>query len=122
MMQQTLKTPETIVYRKVRDEIVLIHLDNGQIYYFTPGAKDFLDFFKQPRRLASYVEHVGMDQSAQSSVEEIKNFANFLVENQILKTDETPVELRLAETKAYSPLQFLRKDERMLDEIAFLCP
>ncbi len=116
-------TPESTVYRRVSDELVVIQLDTGYFYYFNPETEEFLDFFRKPRPLGDYCKAVQLQDPDSNEGEYLKNFCSFLLENKILRKvdpqEHSPIPLS---KMSYRKPQFVRKGEKTLDEITFLCP
>lgn len=122
MAKKFLLTPESIVFREVRNELVVIQLDTGQILYFSKGTQDLLNFFKQPKKLEAYLAATETAETP-SEVAHLKNLTQFLVDNRLLEETAVGNSFDPAAPKlSYSRPEFLRLDEKTLDQIAFLCP
>lgn len=125
-MQSTNSSPFTfvklsndVVFRKVRDEIILIHLISGKIYYFTLSALPLFETLKsiQP------IEELNMRELLPSEKYSGPELITFLMNEKILEKvelNEASQEQPLNEH--FSSVHFLRLDEKLLDEVAFLCP
>jgi len=124
MKKSCLQVSETTIYRDISDELLVIQLETGLFYYFNPKTKTYLDFFKQPRPFSNLLLGLHLDEDAEEC-EYLKGFCDFLLKNQILVTVEIEAELteeeEIAELKYNKPI-FLRKGEKTLDEVTFLCP
>lgn len=116
------QTPDSTVYRLVDDELVLIQLDTGYIYYFNAGAKSLLDFFRAPKRLTSFWDVSGLDDERADDRKYLAEFCDFLIQNKILKTATVAVETSDDTKVTYAKPVFLRKAEKTLDEVSFLSP
>lgn len=108
-MDRSLVTSDDVVYRTVQNETLVVQLESGEIYYFSPKTREFLDVLKRPVTLSTHPEK-----------ETLHAFCQVLLEKQILKeTDDPGVPL----TATFGEeLAFLRKDEKTIDDIVFLCP
>ncbi|MBI4406001.1 MAG: hypothetical protein HY537_17710 [Deltaproteobacteria bacterium] len=121
MNEQTFIAPESTIYRQVSDELVVIQLDTGFFFYFSPETSAFLDFFRQARTLADFLESIGLNESQASEKEYIHVFIEFLTSHQIIIRTDFPSHGPLTHFSYCRPV-FYRKGERVLDEVAFLCP
>lgn len=101
-------TSDDVVYRNVQGETVVVHLESGEIYHFSENTRDFLDRFKNPTSLDD------------NSPAKIREFCQLLLEKQILRESQNPVG-RIPEGFD-DDLSFLRKDDKTIDDIVFLCP
>ena len=101
-------TSDSVIFRHVQNETVLVHLDSGEIYYFTPETLEFLNHMKTPRKI--------------QDSDSLNVFCKVLLQNKILQeTTEEGVEFGELPLEP-GKLAFLRKDEKTIDDIAFLCP
>ena len=100
---------------------MVIQLETGKFYYFTSDTKDFLDFFKSPRSLDSYLTTTEAETNSSDNSQYLNDFCGFLLKNKILQQSD---ELSEALPESYGHVQpkFLREGEKTLDEITFLCP
>ncbi len=121
MTASFLCTSDSVVFRKVADELIVIHLNTGQMCHFTSGTEEMLEFFKQPKRLESYLKAAEVE-SQDSEVEHIRNLAHFLVDQQILEARPVGEEVNPEFRVSYSRPGFVRFDDKTLDQIAFLYP
>lgn len=113
-------TPDSVVYRQVLGQLVVIQLNTGKMFYFSEGTESLLKFFKEPMRLDAFFGATDIA-SNQAEIDHLKGLVAFMVENQLLEATS----LGNAETPAkfdYSRPEFIRLDDKTLDEIAFLCP
>ncbi len=108
MAELCYQVPESTIYRKVSEELVLIQLDTGKFYYFNPETEAFLDFFKAPRSLST-------------EDPDLHTFVEFLLQNKILKKTK-PLDSTDSDGFPEGKPALLREGEKNLDEITFLCP
>lgn len=116
------QTPDSTVYRLVDDELVLIQLDTGHIFYFNACAKTLLDFFRAPKKLASFMDVTGLDDTRKEDRDYLSEFCDFLIQHKILKKTTVAVEGSDEQKLPYSKPVFLRKADKTLDEVSFLSP
>ncbi len=121
MAKEFLLTPDSVVFREVMGELVVIHLDTGQILYFSRGTQELLNFFKQPKRLDSYLTAAKIEHLPAEAAH-LKSLTQFMIENQLLEETSVGNSDVSAPLASYSRPEFLRLDEKTLDQVAFLCP
>jgi len=85
-----LLTSESAVYRVVDDKLLVVELGSGEFYYFSKETKSFLDHFKHPCSLDSYL---GIDESRKhedycEAVEDLVE-KNILVRQAVVERQET---------------------------------
>lgn len=114
-------TPESTIYRQVSDELVVIQLDTGCFYYFNPETQDFLDFFREPRNLDDFFGAASLSEQGAEERAYLKDFSDFLLKNQVIQS-VSKTKAPFATKISYKKPRFLRKGEKTLDEITFLCP
>ena len=93
----TVKVSDDIVYRPVQNELVLIEVNSGSFFYFSPESREFFDSLREPRQV------------------DASDVVDMLLEKQILvKCEATAPQITL-------PLpQFLRMGEQKLEDVRFL--
>ena len=121
MTKPFLSTSEFVVFRNVGEELIVIHLNSGQLYHFTANTKDLLEFFKQPKTLDSYFKAAQVEDQA-GEVEHLRNLASFLVEQNILEESSVGEAGESELSFLYSRPNFVRFDDKTLDQIAYLDP
>lgn len=107
-MDRTVVTSDDVVYRTVQEETLVVQLESGEIFHFTPKTFEFLEAFKQPRKLGS------------DGSKDIRDFCQLLLDKQILR--ESTEGGSAIPDRFEDGLAFLRKDDRNIDDIVFLCP
>lgn len=113
---------QSVVYRKVKDELVVIPLKSGRFYYFNPEAENFLNFFRQPRRLSDFRKAVKIEVLPEEEQKYLDEFISRLKELEILRESERDLSEPSFETQAYSRPRFLRQGDRTLADVAFMYP
>jgi len=121
MAKEFLLTPDSVVFREVMGELVVIQLDTGQILYFSKGTQDLLNFFKQPKRLDSFLAAAKIEQVPAESAH-LKSLTQFMIDNQLLEETAVGDSDAPAPLFSYSRPEFLRLDDKTLDQVAYLCP
>ncbi len=120
MAKEFYLTPDSVVYRQVLGQLVVIQLNTGKMFYFSEGTESLLKFFKEPQRLDAFLSATDVV-SNPTEIDHLKGLVSFMVENQLL--EETSLGSAEAPSKFdYARPEFIRLDEKTLDEIAFLCP
>lgn len=113
---------QAVVYRKVKDELVVIPLKSGKFYFFNPEAENFLNFFRQPRRLSDFTKATKVEAFPEEEQKYLNDFITRLREMDILREYERDYSTPLEETQAYSRPRFIRQGNRTLADLAFLYP
>ena len=119
-MESGYLTPESTIYRQVEDELVVIQLDTGHIYYFNPSTESFLDFFRAPRSFSDFLQTSKLDEG-KDEAQYLERFLNTLYDMKLLQKADSQ-DTSVPPPLDYSRPLFLRKAERTLDEITFLEP
>lgn len=96
--------PSTI-FKRIEDELVVVQLQTGEVFYFNSDSEPVFEALKEPKTLRE---------------DPLRAFGEFLKENQIAQeVQASPSDFQLDEGK--QP-EFLRRGEKKLDELTFLCP
>ena len=114
-------TSESVVFRKVGEEVIVIHLSTGQMFHFTLPTKDFLEFFRKPKRLESFVRASGLADQPEE-IESLRGLTQFLLDKKIFETSALGEEVGDEKPIQYSRPGLIRLDETTLEHIAFLEP
>ena len=114
-------TPESTIYRRISDELVVIELQSGRFFYFNPPTEKLLDFFKEARSLPEFVDGAGLTEK-EPEKQHLEKFCQFLLEKGILENVGSASEFAFVGTVDYGRPELIREGERTLDEITFLCP
>jgi hypothetical protein len=117
MAMKHLKTPETTVYRKVGNELVVIQLDTAHFYYFSPETENVLEYFKSPATLDQLIGEAGANEK-----EHLLEFCHLLLEKQILKETKPDKKAAPKMSSPYKRPVYLREGEKTLEQISFASP
>jgi len=121
MENQVFCTPETTVYRQVKDELVVIQLESGKFFYFNPTTKEVLDYFKTPRSFGAFLIAAEATPTSERGVQ-LREFCRLLLENQLISEAESVSDSLVEAVKMSMPPSLIRRGEQTLDELTFLCP
>ncbi len=113
---------QSVVYRQVMGEFVVIQLETGKIHYFTPPAEQVLSFFASPTSIENFeTAHALVENSDEK--EYLKDFFKILLDEKILELKKGAEEEKAQDSvTSYLRPEFLRTDQKNLSEIVFLCP
>ena len=129
IMSQRLIVPSTTVYREVSDELVVIEIESGLVYYFSLSTRYILDYFQKPSTLEALIENAAKKKGYSREEERhLTDFISFLKEKALLvdcadksqaapAPEEGTVELSGDE---YVRPRFLSLADKTLDEITLL--
>jgi hypothetical protein len=112
-------TPESTIYRRVENELVVVQLDTGRYFYFSPETEQFLNFFRSPHSLEQFCEGT---EAAFSDIDELKQFCRFLTQKEILQVASKPASEPEIPAHSFLKPSLLREGEKTIDQISFGCP
>ena len=117
------KLSSTAVFRCVNDKLVLVELNGGEIFYFSPSAESFLSFFRRARSLSDYFEWVGLQKNSVEA-DYLISFCKFLLKKKILVKDPQLKErdTSVVKKESYVRPQFFKKAAYTIDQVSFACP
>ena len=84
MAREFYLTSESVVYRQVLGQLVVIQLNTGKMFYFSEGTESLLKFFKEPKRLDAFFSATDNESNA-TEMDHLKGLVAFMVENQLLE-------------------------------------
>ena len=113
---------ESVVFRPVMGEFVVIHIESGKIYYFNPSTELILSFFRTPLTFLDAYRILNLNGN-QIEVDFLDGFLKFLISENILipRAYSAEVTTKL-DSKDYLRPEFIRMDPRTLSDVVFLCP
>ncbi len=104
------------------DELTVIELQTGKIYYFSQSTQAFLDFFKAGAHLDDYLEH-STGAPADQEKRYLEEFCESLVGKKILETKEPHSGRAMTgfdEKVGYSRPVFLREGDANIRQLDFV--
>lgn len=114
---KSLLAPESTVFRKVAEELIVLQLDTAHFYYFNPETKEWLDYLRQPRSLQQ-IEDLGKAHGLDHS--ELGRFCKELLTKGILRESSEAAVPGDGITRSQMP-RLLRDPGKTLDQLSFTC-
>jgi len=105
------------IYRKFDDELLVVQLETGYFFYFTPHTKTVFDFFAVPQTLEAYFMAAGIAEEDALERKYLENFLGFLTENNLLAKCPPIDEVSLPSVPYHRP-KLLRRSDNRIDDIA----
>ncbi|MBM4302932.1 MAG: hypothetical protein FJ112_01240 [Deltaproteobacteria bacterium] len=93
------------VGKQVNAEYILVSLDSGKFFHFTPSTENFLNFFSSPRSIDEFLTASKINQD-KTETDYIKNFCSYLLDEKILSSNNS-VSLP---SKTETPLKYRRPE------------
>jgi hypothetical protein len=107
------------LYRQFDGELLVVQLQTGHFFYFTPNTKLIFDFFQEPQTLGAYLLASGLSDAGEER-EYFERFFAQLVQCRIVEPAAASESLPLPKT-TYSRPALLRIQEGKLADVALLC-
>lgn len=112
---------QSVICRKVNEELMVIPLRSGKVYYFSPEVEEFLNFFRSPRRLSEFQRAIRVESLPEEEIQYLNQFVKKLLSLDIFRVETQPQrEEPLPESQTYSRPRFLREGDFSEAEFHFL--
>jgi len=108
-----LHTCDSVVFRKVGENLVVVHLDTGQIAHFTVGTQPMLEFFREPATWEEFCEAAQIPLHSAES-QHARAFADKLLELKFLEETNSRESNTPANTVPYARPKLLGFDKKTL--------
>ena len=111
MKSQSYVVPQSTVFRKVGEELVVVQLETSRFYFFNSATEPFLEAFREPRSVESF---------SKTDSAYLKEFCKVLVEKQLMREAVSEINDSV-EAATYEKPELLREADWTLDQLTFTC-
>ena len=123
MEQNLFKVGESVIYRAVANELVVIDTETGKFFHFSLSTRTMLDFFREPHSANSFLESSELEEKDRE-LAYLNDLCGRLTDHRILQrvpSAERP-EQSVHSHSPYVRPELLKEGHLKLDDVAFLYP